>query len=63
MFVDYMHYIGNRRLESIGLDFRFPNDTNPFPWLGEQVDVQPIGNFFERKVREYRNSGDLDNDW
>ena len=23
MFVDYMHYIGNRRLEAIGLDYRF----------------------------------------
>lgn len=64
MFIDYMHFIGNRRLESIGLDYRFPSDNNPFPWLGEQVDVQPIGNFFERKVREYRNAGALEEeDW
>ncbi len=63
MFVDYMHYIGNRRLEAIGLDFRFPSDTNPFPWLGEVVDVQAMGNFFERRVREYQQSGSLEDDF
>lgn len=63
MFVDYMHYIGNRRLEAIGLDYRFPSDKNPFPWLGEVVDVQAMGNFFERRVREYQQSGSLDDDF
>lgn len=63
MFIDYMYYIGNRRLEAIGLSYRFPNDVNPFPWLGEQVDVKPLGNFFERRVREYRNSSVLKDDW
>jgi len=63
MFVDYMHYIGNRRLEAIGLDYRFPSDKNPFPWLSEVVDVQAMGNFFERRVREYQQSGSLDDDF
>ena len=63
MFVDYMHYIGNRRLEAIGVDYRFPSDKNPFPWLGEVVDVQAMGNFFERRVREYQQSGSLDDDF
>ena len=63
MFVDYMHYIGNRRLESIGLDYRFPSDQNPFPWLGEVVDVQAMGNFFERRVREYQQGGALQDDF
>jgi ribonucleoside-diphosphate reductase beta chain len=63
MFVDYMQYIGNRRLESIGLDYRFPSDHNPFPWLGEVVDVQAMGNFFERRVREYQQSGSLEDDF
>ena len=63
MFIDYMHYIGNRRLESIGLDYRFPGDKNPFPWLGEVVDVQAMGNFFERRVREYQHSGSLEDDF
>ena len=63
MFVDYMYYIGNRRLEAIGLEYRFPSDNNPFPWLGEVVDVQAMGNFFERRVREYQQSGSLEDDF
>jgi len=63
MFVDYMHYIGNRRLEAIGLDYRFPSDHNPFPWLGEVVDVQAMGNFFERRVRDYQQGGALEDDF
>jgi ribonucleoside-diphosphate reductase beta chain len=62
MFIDYMHYIGNRRLESVGLDPIFSSAHNPFPWLSEVVDVQPMGNFFERRVREYQHSGALDDD-
>ena len=63
MFVEYMHYIGNRRLEAIGLNYRFPSDQNPFPWLGEVVDVQAMGNFFERRGREYQQSGSLEDDF
>jgi len=63
MFIDYMYYIGNRRIEAIGLDYRFPKDKNPFPWLGEVVDVQAMGNFFERRVREYQQSGNLEDDF
>ena len=63
MFVDYMHYIGNRRLASVGLDYRFPSDHNPFPWLSEVVDTQAMTNFFERRVREYQQSGSLEDDF
>ena len=63
MFVDYMHYIGNRRLESVGLDYRFPSDHNPFPWLSEVVDTQAMTNFFERRVREYQQGGSLEDDF
>jgi len=63
MFVDYMHYIGNRRLASIGLDYRFPSDSNPFPWLSEVVDTQAMTNFFERRVREYQQGGALEDDF
>jgi ribonucleoside-diphosphate reductase beta chain len=59
----FMYYIGNRRLEGIGLDYRFPSNKNPFPWLGEVVDVQAMGNFFERRPREYQQSGSLDDDF
>lgn len=62
MFVDYCKYIGNRRLESVGLDFRFDSDKNPFPWLGEQVDTQPMAAFFERKERAYQNASAIVDD-
>jgi len=63
MFVDYMHYIGNRRLEGIGIDFRFDSDNNPFPWLSEVVDTGAMTNFFERKVKDYQSSGMLEDDF
>jgi len=63
MFVDYMQYIGNRRLEGIGIDFRFDSDQNPFPWLSEVVDAAAMTNFFERKVKDYQSSGVLEDDF
>jgi len=63
MFVDYMRYIGNRRLEGIGIDYRFDSDHNPFPWLAEVVDTGAMTNFFERKVKDYQNSGVLEDDF
>ena len=63
MFVDYMRYIGNRRLEGIGINFRFDSDHNPFPWLSEVVDTGAMTNFFERKVKDYQNSGVLEEDF
>jgi ribonucleoside-diphosphate reductase beta chain len=58
-----MKYIGNRRLESIGIDFRFDSDKNPFPWLSEAIDMGAMTNFFERKVKDYQNSGSLQEDF
>ena len=63
MFVDYMRYIGNRRLEGIGVEFSFENAQNPFPWLSEVVDTAAMTNFFERKVKDYQNSGVLEDDF
>ena len=63
MFVDYMQYIGNRRLEGIDIDFRFDSDHNPFPWLSEVVDTGAMTNFFERKVKDYQSSGVLEDDF
>ena len=62
MFIDYMKYIGNRRLEGIGIDFRFDSNDNPFPWLSEVVDTGAMTNFFERKVKDYQSSGMLEDD-
>lgn len=63
MFVDYMKYIGNRRLESVGIGFKFDSDKNPFPWLSEVIDMGAMTNFFERKVKDYQGSGSLVDDF
>ena len=63
MFVDYMQHIANRRLEGLGMQFRYEKDTNPFPWLSETIDLSKQKNFFETKVTDYQNSGALDDDF
>jgi len=63
MFIDYMQFIANRRLSSLGMSFRYDNDTNPFPWLSETIDLDKQKNFFESKVIEYQNAGALDDDF
>lgn len=63
MFIDYMQFIANRRLEGIGIEFRFDSDKNPFSWMSEVVDMEPATNFFERKVRSYQKSGSLEDDF
>lgn len=63
MFVDYMQYIGNRRLEGVGLDFRFPSDHCPFDFLSEVQDLLKSKNFFETRVQEYQSAGALDDDF
>ena len=63
MFVDYMQYIANRRLESLNMKFRYDSDNNPFPWLSETIDLDKQKNFFESKVTEYQNAGALADDF
>jgi ribonucleoside-diphosphate reductase beta chain len=63
MFVQYMQYIGNRRLEGVGMKYRFPSDTNPFDFLSEVQDLLKAKNFFETRVLEYQSSGALTDDF
>ena len=63
MFVDYMQYIANRRLEKLGFRFRYDQEKNPFPWLAEKIDIQKQKNFFETKVTDYQSEGVLDDDF
>lgn len=63
MFVDYMQHIANRRLENLGMNFRYEKDKNPFPWMSEVIDLQKQKNFFETKVTDYQSEGVLDDDF
>ena len=63
MFVQYMQFIANRRLEALGMKFRYDSDKNPFPFLSETIDLDKQKNFFETKVTAYQSSGALDDDF
>lgn len=58
MFVDYVQYIADRRLEKIGLKKLYGSE-NPFPWMSEVLDLKKEKNFFETRVTEYQTGGTL----
>lgn len=58
MIKQYMQYIGDRRLERINLKKVYFAE-NPFPWMSEIIDLKKEKNFFETRVTEYKNRGDL----
>ena len=58
-FKQYIEYIADRRLESIGLPIQHGCE-NPFPWMSEAIDLNKEKNFFETRVTEYKTGGTLD---
>ena len=52
MFKQYIEYIADRRLESIGLPAQYKTE-NPFPWLSKVMDLTKETNFFEKRPTEY----------
>jgi len=58
LFQEYVQYIADRRLESIGLP-KIYNSSNPFPWMSEVLDLRKEKNFFETRVIEYQVGGAL----
>lgn len=63
MFVDYMQFIANRRMEGIRISYRYKSDKNPFSWMSEQADASAQTNFFEVHVRDYQTSAVLSDDF
>lgn len=59
-FTQYIDYIADRRLESVGLAPLTPGVKNPLPWLAEMMDIKKEQNFFEGRVTEYQKSSALD---
>jgi ribonucleoside-diphosphate reductase beta chain len=59
-FQQYIDYIGDRRLEGVGLAPINPGVKNPFPWLAEMMDIKKEQNFFEGRVTEYQKASALD---
>ena len=58
----YIRYIGNRRLNQLGLKAIFPVEHNPLPWLDEMMSGVEHMNFFENRATEY-SKGTLTGSW
>ena len=63
---EYIRYIADRRLISLGLKGIFKVKKNPLPWVEEMVNSPVHGNFFENRVTDYAKgalSGNWDDVW
>lgn len=58
-FEQYVEYIADRRLESIGLPKQY-HSVNCFPWMAETIDISKEKNFFESRVIDYQSASMLD---
>ncbi len=56
LMYEYLQYVADQRLVQLGFKKRF-NAKNPFSFMVLQ-DVQPLTNFFEKKVTEYQKGFD-----
>ncbi len=50
---NYIRYIGDRRLQQLGLDPVFGMAKNPLPWMDEMMNGAEHTNFFENRSTEY----------
>lgn len=57
---DYLYFCADQRLEQLGYKKQY-NTPNPFPFMVLQ-DVQPLTNFFEKRVTEYQKGFSLSPD-
>ncbi len=58
-FTTYIDFIGDRRLEGVGLEPLNGPIDNPLPWLAEMMDLRKESNFFESRVTDYRRSASI----
>lgn len=62
----YIRYIADRRLISLGMRGIFKVKKNPLPWVEEMINAPVHGNFFENRVTDYAKgalSGTWDDVW
>ncbi len=50
---NYIRYIGDRRLQQLGLEPVFGIENNPLPWMDEMLNGAEHVNFFENRATEY----------
>ena len=63
---EYIRYITDRRLISMGMKGIFKRKTNPLPWVEEMINAPTHTNFFENRATDYAKgstSGSWDEVW
>jgi ribonucleoside-diphosphate reductase beta chain len=63
---EYIRYIADRRLISLGLKGIFKRKRNPLPWVEEMINAPTHTNFFENRATDYAKgalSGKWDDVW
>jgi ribonucleoside-diphosphate reductase beta chain len=58
----YIRYIADRRLISLGLKGVFKVKKNPLPWVEEMINAPTHTNFFENRATDY-SKGALTGNW
>jgi ribonucleoside-diphosphate reductase beta chain len=59
---EYIRYIADRRLISLGMKGIFKRKKNPLPWVENMINAPVHGNFFENRVTDYAK-GALSGTW
>lgn len=59
LFVDYIKYIADKRLERLELPLQYFK-KNPLVWMSTATDLPKEKNFFETKVTEYQTGSSLE---
>ena len=59
---EYIRYITDRRLISLGLKGIFKRKKNPLPWVEEMINAPTHTNFFENRATDYAK-GALSGNW
>lgn len=60
LFMQYIHFIADRRRIQIGLPQESEGIENPFPWMSEILDLNKEKNFFDKRVTEYKTGSGLE---
>lgn len=58
---EYIRYIADRRLISMGLKGIFKRKKNPLPWVEEMINAPIHTNFFENKATDYAKAAHTGN--
>ncbi len=59
---EYIRYIADRRLISLGLKGIFKRKKNPLPWVEEMINAPTHTNFFENRATDYAK-GAMKGNW